>query len=99
MTALVIREYNIPKDEDRLKKYYTPSEPAYAEFIKKYKVRWNQWTQGMGHEVVLEEFESLEEFARAWSDDEYKKMWTLGMRKVDNATCRVLRSSIQVPPE
>ena len=53
----------------------------------------------MGHQVVLEEFESLEEFARAWSDDEYKKMWTLGMRRVDNATCRVLRSSIQVPPE
>jgi hypothetical protein len=99
MTALVVREWDVPKEEDRLKKYYTPSEISHEDFMKKYKVKLSQWTQGVGHQVYLEEFESLEEFVKAWNDDEYKKRWTLGMRNCDNATCRVLRSSIRVPPK
>jgi hypothetical protein len=99
MTALVIREWDVPKEEDRLKKYYTPAEISTEEFMKRYKVKVSQWTQGVGHQTFLEEYESLEEFAKAWSDDEYKKRFTLGMRNCDNATCRVLRASIRVPPE
>ena len=99
MTALVIREWDVPKEEDRLKKYYTQLEPNYQDFIKKYKLKWSQWTQGVGHQTHLEEFESLEDFAKTWSDDEYKKRWTLLMRKMDNGTCRILRSSMRVPPK
>jgi len=100
ITALVIREWDVPKEEDRLKTYYTPMEPSYQDIIKKFKAKdWGQWTQGVGHQTHLEEFETLEEFAKAWSDDEYKKMWTLAMRNCDNVTCRILRKSIQVPPK
>jgi hypothetical protein len=99
MTALVIREWDVPKEEDRLKKYYTPAEVTWEDFMMKYKVKVSQWTQGVGHQVYLEEFASLEEFAKAWSDNEYKRRWTLGLRNSDNATCRVLRSSMRVPPK
>jgi len=99
MTALVIREWDVPKDEDRLKKYYTPSEFNWRDFMKKYKVKMTQWTQGVGHQTFLEEYESLEEFAKAWNDEFYRKYWTMGMRNCDNGTCRVLRSSMRVPPK
>ena len=99
MTALVIREWDVPKKEDRLKMYYASMEPTYQDFMKKFKVRYGQWTQGVGHQTMLEEFESLEEFAKAWNDEDYKKMWTLMMRRMDNGTCRVLRSSMRVPPK
>ena len=98
MTALVIREWDVPKEEDRLKKYYTQLEPNYQDFIKKYKLKWSQWTQGVGHQTHLEEFESLVDFAKTWDDAEYKRRWTLLMRKMDNGTCRVLRASMRVPP-
>ncbi len=97
----MIREWDVPKEEDRLKTYYTPppNEVRYQDFIKKFKGKGQQWTQGVGHQTHLEEFESLEAFAKAWNDDEYKKRWTLGMRNCDNVTCRVLRKSMQIPPE
>jgi hypothetical protein len=76
MTALVIREWDVPKEEDRLKKYYTPSEVNWRDFMKKYKVKMTQWSQGIGHLVFLEEYERLDEFAKAWNDSEYKEYWT-----------------------
>ena len=98
MTALVIREWDTPKEGDRLMKYYEPAE-GYEDIAEKYNIEASMWTNGIGHLVQLEKFASLDDFAKAWDDDEYKVFWTRVARQCDNVTCRVLRPSISVPPE
>ena len=101
MLALVIREWDNAKD-DRLKKYYETLDDftkVIQDKAEKYHMVPKTWTQGVGHQVSIIEYDSLESLAKAWSDEEYKAAWTRYSRLVDNMTCRVLRSSMRVPPK
>ena len=99
--ALVIREWDNPKDIERLKKYYEYEAlgKLFERMQKEGLVKTSLWTKGVGHMVLLEEYGSLEDFAKAWNDKEYKEVWTRECRLVDNATCNVYRTSMSVPPE
>ena len=95
----LLENNKIKREKSNVEKAALKILPNYQDFIKKYKAKGQQWTQGVGHQTHLEEFDSLEAFARAWSDEEYRKFWTLGMRNCDNVTCRVLRTSMRIPPK
>ena len=94
MKTLVIMEWDNFKDEDRLKKYfdYIGTYPfrARREALEVKMVYSGGWSDGTGHMVLIEEYESMEEFSKLWSDEEHqRKMIKLG-RLVKNLDIRIL---------
>ena len=94
MKTLVIMEWDNFKDEDKLKKYfdYIGTYPfrARREALEVKRVYSGGWSDGTGHMVLIEEYESMEEFSRLWSDEEHqRKLIRLG-RLVKNLSIRIL---------
>ena len=102
MTALEIREWDNPKDEERLKELYRTRGAFYAYLQKKLDegsfTYMKRWTDGIGHLICIIEYASLDDFARTWKDPEYNELWVRAARKCDNMTCRVFRTTMSVPP-
>ena len=99
MRVLVILEWDNPKDEERLKKYYglPRADSEYMQAAMKGLCRATIWTDGTGHNVETQEFESMEDFAKLWGDDEYHRGFVRVCRTVDNASRRIMREAISVP--
>lgn len=101
MKVLVIWEWDNPKEDGRLKKYYEWSAGTDYEYVLKLQkgvCKVSDWTDGTGHNIYIQEFESMEDFAKVWGDDEYHRCFVRFCRLVDNATRRIVRDGIGVPP-
>ncbi len=101
MRVLVVLERDNAKDEERLKKYreYNQTYGPYRRGVQKGICKESTWTDGTGHVVDIQEFESMEDLAKVWGDDEYHSRFVRFCRLVDNASRRILRPAIPVPLE
>jgi quinol monooxygenase YgiN len=102
VNTLVIIEWQTFKDEAKVKKYYEylKTEPfrAHREALES-EVKSRGWSAAPGHLVLIEEYESMEEFSKIWSDEEYQKKLIKLNRLVKNLSIRILRPAIPTPPE
>ena len=102
MKILVITEWETFKDEAKVKKYYEymETEPfrAHREALES-EVKHKAWSAAPGHLVMIEEYESMEEFSKLWSDEEYHKKMIKLRRLVKNLSIRILRPAIPAPIE
>ena len=66
--------------------------------VEKDLCKATNWTDGTGHNLYTQEFESMEKFAKVWGDDEYHKCFVRFCRTVDNASRLIMRDGVAVPP-
>ena len=103
MKTLVIWEWDNFKDEETLKKYYEflGAHPGRArrEALEVKRTYSGYWSDGVGHRVNIEEYESMEEFSKLWSDEELQRILVKFGRLVKNLSIRILRPAINAPPE
>jgi hypothetical protein len=100
MKVLVMWEWDNSKDVERLKKYYEYAQ-TYVEYVSgvdKGICKRSTWVDGTGHHFQTLEFESMEDYTKVWSDDEYFSRFVRFCRLVDNARTHVLRPAVGVPP-
>ena len=102
LNILVITEWETFKDEAKVKKYYEylETEPfrVHMEALES-EVKDKGWSAAPGHIVRIQEYESMEEFSKLWSDEEYHKKLIKLNRLVKNLSIRILRPAIPAPPE
>jgi hypothetical protein len=101
MRVLVILEWDNPKEEGRLNKYIewcNGPDREYMLKIQKGLCKVDDWSDGTGHNVDIQEFESMGDFAKVWGDDEYHRCFVRFCRTVDNVSRRTLRDAVAVPP-
>jgi len=102
LKLLEIWEWGNFKDETRLKARYRYNE-TYMPYMKKaaqeYNIKMSGWTDGSGHMVYLVEYESAEDHARAWSDDEFYGKYVRFCRLIRNHSRRIFRPPLRVQPE
>ena len=94
MEVISFAEWDIPKDEERRKKYVEfMGDIAWIERIDRMvKVRHRAWTDGTGgHIMYTAEFESMEDFAKLWDDLEYHRRHARFYRIVDNFKMQICR--------
>jgi hypothetical protein len=101
MKVLGLITWENPKSDEGLKKYYENLE-KYREYRterrEKYNVKSSGWSDGTGKMYNLDEFESLEAYAKFWDDEEFQKNFVHFCRLVNNVKVEVLREGISVPP-
>ena len=56
------------------------------------------WAEQPGHPIWVREYESMEEFSKVWSDEEYQTEFIKIGRLVKNLRMRILRPIIHTPP-
>jgi len=95
LEVITFAEWDIPKDEERRKKYveYMGDTAAIERFLKMGVIkRHRAWTDGTGgHIMFIAEFESMEDFAKLWDDLEYHRRHARFYRIVDNFKMQICR--------
>lgn len=95
MEVITFAEWDIPKDEERRKKYVEyMGDRAWIDRINKMGLvkRHRAWTDGTGgHIMYTAEFDSMEDYAKVWNDLEYHRRHARFYRIVDNFKMRVCR--------
>ena len=95
MPIHLLWEYEIPKEDERNKKRIKLIEEAQPYIEKKSKegVKWKilGLTDNTRRRLELHTFETMEDFEKIWSDEDFQKMSTQHSRLVDNASVRILR--------
>ena len=94
MEVITFAEWDIPKDEERRKKYieYMGDTAWISRITNSGIVKHRAWTDGNGgHVMCTAEFESMENYAKVWNDLEYHRRHARFYRIVDNFKMRVCR--------
>jgi hypothetical protein len=93
-------EYKIPKDEDRLEKYWKMSADALAtfpKFVKDGKItEFTYWSDNSGTMFTFFHFDSADQFAKFWGDMDLQRQMSELALLLDDAKVRLLRPGIML---
>jgi len=97
-------ESDNPKDEARNKKRLKLSREVGMPYIEKkqkegIKLKVSGWADNTGHMIGWWEFETMDDFAKIWNDEEFQQIMARRTYLVDNASFRLLRPSIWLAEE
>jgi len=101
MKVLMIIEYDLPKDEAKLKTFYEYASEKRPYLVKKweeYKMKTSVWGDSSGHVVRIGEME-VEDYAKMMNDEEYQKVMIRICRFLNNVCIRYLGQYLRVPPQ
>jgi len=100
LTAVLMMEWDNPKEEARLKEYREYTRESLSSWDRRVKEgivkSYGSWTDGSGHMIFWVEFENVERFSKLWSDKEYQMSTTRFHPLADNVRIRLLRPGIVV---
>lgn len=104
MKVVLLFEWDNPKDEARNKKRLKHGEEVGTPYFEKkrnegIKYEMSLWSDNTGHMVGWMEFETEEDFAKIWGDDEFQHFMARRAYFVDNASHRLLRPTISLPED
>jgi len=104
LKVVLLLEQDDPKDEARNKKrlkYSREVEWPYHEKKREEGVKWEitGWSDNTGHIVGWWEFETMEDFAKIWTDEEFQQIMARHAYLADNISFRLLRPTITLPEE
>ena len=92
----MMTEWTNPKEPERNKKKFDLEkkffEPYYENKLKE-GIKWKaeDYTDGSGWYVAWFTFETMEDFSKIWTDEEFQKMLTRYSFLVDECKVRILR--------
>jgi len=92
-------EWDNPKDNERNRKRLEKSKEINEYFYKiakerEIKAKSSVWADGTGHVLMWGEYESLEEVAKWWEDEQLQRLFAEMSLLVDNMNIRWLRPMI-----
>jgi hypothetical protein len=100
MKVLLMIERETFKDEDRRKKYYEHMDKFTPIWEKKHEgVKFKSlggWSDQPGCVVTMAEYESMEEFSKVWSDEEFQKELLKHRNLVETMKIRIMRPTVSV---
>ena len=100
LTVVLLVEWDNPKEEERLEKRYKftreVTDPYWQEKMEEGIVKdVSDWADNTGHRIKWIKFESMDNFAKIWGENEYHRGTTGFSRLVDNLRYRLLRPTIK----
>ena len=98
-------EWDNPKDPERnrkrLKFQSEVWKPYWDKLVKEKGIKFKSrsWSDNTGYIISWGEFETMEDFSKAWEDERHQQMWAAWTFLVDNARIRLLRPGLTIPED
>ena len=103
MKLWFVMEIETYKDDARRKKfyeYYQKIMPIWQNKLEGVKSKFlGGWADTPGCPMLVYEFESMEEFSKVWSDEEWQKELVILRNHLKSFRMRIMRPDIDAPPE
>jgi hypothetical protein len=103
MKVWFVMEVETYKDDAKRKKYYEYLNTFRSLYEKKHEgVEYEflgGWSDNPGCVMYVYEYESVEEFSKVWSDEEYQQELVKLRNHCDALKIRVMRPTVRVPPK
>ena len=95
-----VMETELPKEEERVKKYQEYLKIWTSLWHKKHEgvkyVRRGSWTDNPGYCMGVAEYESMEEFSKVYSDQELHEALVILRKHMKSVKTRVMRPCVQI---